>query len=294
MPLFSVIIPSYNRKDRLKHAIDSVLTQSFRDFELIVVDDGSTDGTNELAVSYNGRLRYLYKQNAGVSSARNTGIAASNSRYITLLDSDDTWHTEKLEMHRRFIESNSSIRIHQTEDIWIRNGVRVNPGFKHIKPEGDIFIRSLDLCLISPSSVCIDRVIFDRYGLFDEQLPACEDYDLWLRITPFEKIGLIREKLITRNAGHPDQLSSTHQGMDRFRIYSILKLLDNSSDKLEESYIDAAIETAVKKSRILLKGAEKRGNIELANLLGRILSFIGSGNCMQKDYQNLLKIQTRP
>ncbi len=294
MPFFAVIIPSYNRRDSLVKAIDSVLCQSFRDFELIVVDDGSSDGTEELADKYSEKIKYIYQKNSGVSAARNTGIAAACSPHITLLDSDDTWHKEKLISHRDFIDLNPGIKIHQTEDIWIRNGKRVNPGVRHIKPEGGIFIPSLELCLISPSSVCIDRTIFDRYGYFDQDLPACEDYDLWLRITPFEKTGLIREKLITRYAGHFDQLSSLYPGIDRFRIYSILKLLHNSGDTLQNSYRDAAVKTAVNKCGILLGGAAKRGNTPLAENLTRIINLLGSGNYRQTDYRSLLTIEARP
>jgi len=290
MPYFSVIIPSYNRKDKLKTAIESVLAQNEKDFELIVVDDGSDDGTSELADEYRDMITYIYQQNSGVSAARNKGIASSNAPNITLLDSDDTWHKNKLRQHRNFIKNNPGIRIHQTEDIWIRNNIRVNPGLKHIKPSGDIFIQSLDRCLISPSSVCIYRTVFEEYGLFDESLPACEDYDLWLRITPHEKIGLINEKLITRYAGHEDQLSSSFTGMDRFRLYSILKVMQNIGDGINISYKTAAMDAAVKKGKILLNGAEKRGNKALILELLNIITQLEAGFYKQIDYQSLLKI----
>lgn len=290
MPYFSVIIPSCNRKEKLKNAVDSVLAQSDRDFEIIVVDDGSDDGTCALADEYKGRIKYIRQENSGVSTARNRGILVSDAPNITLLDSDDTWDKNKLLRHREFIGNNPGIFIHQTEDIWIRNGTRVNPGLKHIKKEGGIFIPSLDLCLISPSSVCISRIIFEKYGLFDEKLPACEDYDLWLRITPFEYTGLIREKLMTRYAGHDDQLSSLHWGMDRFRMYSILKLLYNSGDIIDISYRNAAIEAALKKGKILLNGFEKRGNQTYAAKLRTIISQLEAGYYRQTDYQSLLEI----
>lgn len=290
MPLFSVIIPSYNRKDRLKNAIDSVLAQDEKDFELIVVDDGSDDGTSDLVEEYSDRIIYIYQKNSGVSAARNSGIASSNSPYITLLDSDDTWNYNKLRSDREFIGNNPGIMIHQTEDIWIRNGRRVNPGLKHLKPEGNIFIQSLRLCLISPSSVCINRKIFEEYGMFDEKLPVCEDYDLWLRVTPFEKVGLIKEKLITRYAGHDDQLSSSYWGMDRFRLYSILKFLHHSGDRIDGSCRDASVECALEKCVILINGAEKRGNVPLVKNLSVIVSQLEAGFYRQTDYQTLLEI----
>lgn len=290
MPYFSVIIPVYNRKEKLKNAINSVLAQDYKDFEIIVVDDGSDDGTSELASEFKNIISYIYQKNSGVSSARNKGIISSNALNITLLDSDDTWEKDKLRQHREFIDKNPGIFIHQTEDIWIRNDKRVNPGLKHLKPEGKIFIPSLELCLISPSSVCISKILFDKYGLFDEKLPACEDYDLWLRITPFEETGLINKKLITRYAGHDDQLSSSFRAMDRFRLYSILKLLHNSGDRIDASYRTAAVDSALKKGKILLNGLEKRGNKTSAQKLQNIISQLEAGFYKQTDYPTLLEI----
>jgi glycosyltransferase involved in cell wall biosynthesis len=293
MPFFSVIIPSFNRRDKVKNAILSVLEQSDKDFEIILVDDGSDDGTADIADEFRDKITYIFQKNSGVSSARNKGILNSSAPHITFLDSDDIWHRDKLSRHREFIcrggKLPSKILIHQTEDIWIRNNVRVNPKSKHIKPQGMIFIQSLDLCLISPSSVCISRSVFEKYGTFDENLPACEDYDLWLKITPFEYIGLINEKLITRYAGHEDQLSSIYWGMDRFRLYSILKLLHHYGDKLESDYIEAATGSAIIKCEILLNGAIKRGNIEQSNNLSQMLTQLRDGSYMQLDYQSLLE-----
>lgn len=290
MPFFSVIIPVYNRIEKLKNAVDSVLAQSDSDFELIVVDDGSDDGTSDMIDKYGVKIKYIFQKNSGVSSARNRGIAASNSPYITLLDSDDTWHKDKLLRHREFIKNNPGISIHQTEDIWIRNGLRVNPGVKHQKPHGRIFMQSLQLCMISPSSVCIKKDIFEKYGMFDEKMKACEDYDLWLRITPFEDVGLIKEKLITRYAGHEDQLSSSFSAMDRFRLYSICKFLIKSGDEIEPSYREAAVETALKKAGILLTGAEKRENKTLIKTLKSIITHLEEESYTQTDYLNLLEI----
>ena len=293
MPLFSVVIPAYNRREKLQSAIESVLSQDFRDYELTVVDDGSTDGTEAMASTYGSRLRYIYQQNSGVSSARNAGIKASSSPYIALLDSDDTWHKRKLSMHREFIDSHPGINIHQTGDLWVRNGVKVNPGIRHIKKEGFIFSESLKLCMISPSSVLFSRQITEKYGLFDEALPACEDYDLWLRVTPFEYVGLIPEKLITRYSGHADQLSSIHPLMDRFRLYSILKLIENSRDSLKKEYMEEALKAADEKARILLAGSLKRGNTFNAGIIEDIISSLAHGRCTRREFQSLLQLQQR-
>ena len=289
MPFFSVIIPSFNRRDKVRKALLSVLDQSDKDFEIILVDDGSDDGTKYIADEFENKITYIFQENSGVSSARNKGIEYSSAPHIAFLDSDDIWHRNKLSRHREFIKSSPEILIHQTEDIWMRNGIRVNPGLKHLKPQGRIFTQSLDLCLISPSSVCISRSIFERYGVFDEALPACEDYDLWLRITPFEDIGLINEKLITRYGGHKDQLSSIYWGMDRFRLYSILKILQLYGDRLERLYAERAIDSAVKKGEVLLNGAVKRGNKKQSMNLSQIINLLQDGSYMQIDYQSLLE-----
>ncbi len=294
MPFFSVVIPTYNRREKVQNAIESVLAQDFKDYELIVVDDGSTDGTESVANLYNGKLRYIYQPNSGVSSARNMGISLSNSPHIALLDSDDIWHSSKLRRDREYIQSNPAVLIHQSEDIWIRNRKRVNPGKRHIRKGGFIFSESLRLCIISPSSVVFSRGIVERYGLFDEKLPACEDYDLWLRITPFEYTGLIEEKLITRYAGHNDQLSLINPLLDRYRLYSILKLLDIEKDRLSSEQAAEAITVADEKARILLAGSLKRGNIKNTSLLESIISSLEHGSCMKTDYQSLLQLHLRP
>lgn len=290
MPFFSVLIPAFNRQEMLRSAIDSVLFQTFSDYEIIVIDDGSTDGTEILAEHYGSRIKYLRQENSGVSSARNAGIIKSCAPYIALLDSDDTWHPAKLREHREYIAANPLTLIHQTEDIWYRNGRRVNPMKKHLKPEGELFRASLELCMISPSSVVISRELFDRYGLFDEELPVCEDYDLWLRITPFENVGLIRKKLITRFSGHGGQLSASHHPLDRFRLYSILKLIEDSGSSLSVSDLQAAVESARKRMDILLTGAEKRGNSAMADAVRRIRDIMECGYCRRKDYRILLEI----
>lgn len=290
MPFFSVIIPVYNRYDQVKRAIDSVLAQTFSDYELIVVDDGSTDLTPGIESLYNGRLRYIRQTNRGVSAARNSGIRHSQAAHITFLDSDDEWNPRKLASHRNFIDNNPEIKIHQCDDIWVRNGKRVNMSSRYRKAGGDIFSRSLELCSISPSSVSMEISLFSTYGLFDEKMPACEDYDLWLRITPFENIGLMDEKLTTRYSGHGGQLSAAFQGMDRFRVYSILKLFDESGERLSPAQRNAAAECALRRIAILKNGAVKRGNSEFAAQLENTANSFINGCCTRKYYLSLLQI----
>ncbi len=256
MAAVSVIIPTYNRADFLKEAVDSVLAQDHPDFELIVVDDGSTDETPELLDRYGDDLRVVRQENAGVSAARNAGIARAAGDLIAFLDSDDLWLPGKLSAQTAFFDARPESVICQTEEVWVRRGRRVNPGNRHRKRAGWIFIPSLFLCLVSPSAVMMRRRLLKEVGLFDESLPACEDYDLWLRIACRHPIDLIETPLIVKRGGHADQLSAA-PGLDRHRIQSILKILEG--EDLPADYREAAITVLAKKCRIYANGCFKRG-----------------------------------
>ena len=255
-PLVSVIIPTYNRGWIIKEAIDSVLAQDFKDFELIVVDDGSTDNTPEILNSYRGDILVFRQDNQGVSAARNRGIAEASGRFIAFLDSDDLWLPQKLFRQVEFFNKNPDAQICQTEETWIRKGVRVNPKKRHKKPWGMIFEPSLALCLVSPSAVMIRRSLFKKVGGFDETLPACEDYDLWLRISCRYPVCLIDTPLIIKRGGHNDQLSAS-PGLDKFRIKSLNKIIE--SDLLSKTQHRAAIKTLKQKCVIYAAGCRKRG-----------------------------------
>jgi glycosyltransferase involved in cell wall biosynthesis len=255
-PLASVIIPTYNRARCLREAVDSVLAQEFRDFELIVVDDGSRDETPQLLQSYGDSIRVLRQENRGVSAARNAGIAGSRGELIAFLDSDDIWLPGKLSRQVEFFRQNPESLICQTEELWVKNGRRVNPGKRHQKREGMIFEPSLELCLVSPSAVMLRRELFDRVGLFNERLPACEDYDLWLRVSCRYPVGLIETALIAKRGGHADQLSRA-PGLDRYRIESIAKLIADGC--LSAAQRTAATAVLKRKCRIYAGGCRKRG-----------------------------------
>jgi len=255
-PKVSVIIPTYNRGWTLREAIDSVLAQEFADFELIVVDDGSTDHTREILDSYGQDIIVLRQPNQGVSAARNRGIDESHAQLVAFLDSDDLWLPQKLTRQVEFFKFNPDALICQTEETWLRNGVRVNPKRRHHKLSGMIFEPSLALCLVSPSAVMIRRTLFDTVGLFDESLPACEDYDLWLRVSCRYPVFLIDEPLIIKRGGHEDQLSKA-AGLDKFRIQALTKIV--KSGQLSESQTRAAVQTLKKKCAIFANGCRKRG-----------------------------------
>ena len=261
MPQVTVILPTWNRAKWLKTSIESVLSQTFQDFELIVVDDASTDSTGKIFESYSGKIKtILLPKNLGVSAARNTAIVQSDSNWIAFLDSDDYWHAEKLEKQIKQTILRPEHQIHFTDEIWIRNGIRVNPKNKHRKREGRIFKPSLALCLMAPSTVMLHRELLERHGMFDDSLPVCEDYDLWLRLTAFHPVALLNEKLMTRHGGHSDQLSRKLWGIDRFRVQSLQKIL--SQEDLRSGDRSAAIRMLRKKCEILIKGFRNRGNMK--------------------------------
>lgn len=254
----SVIIPSYNRIHTLIRAIDSVLGQDSPVDEIIVVDDGSNDGTAGQISQLYPTLRLIQQPNRGVSAARNAGINQACHAWIALLDSDDSWMPGKISQIRQAQNRHPEIRLFHSDEIWIRNGVRVNAMKKHLKTGGWIFERCLPRCVISPSSVVLHRSLLQSVGLFDESLPACEDYDLWLRVCHQYPVHYIDRPLITKYGGHKDQLSKQYWGIDRFRIHSIHRLLQQG--ELSESDYAVAMSTLIGKLEILLKGAKKHRN----------------------------------
>jgi len=242
-------------------AVQSVLAQEGSDFELIVVDDGSTDGTAETIEGLAG-VRYLRQSRRGVAAARNAGVRAAGGEWLAFLDSDDLWCPGKLAAQARFHRLRPEVPVSQTEEIWIRNGVRVNARAHHRKPSGDIFVPSLERCLVSPSAVMLRRDLFESVGGFDESLAVCEDYDLWLRIACRSRFGLVPEPLVIKRGGHADQLSRSVWGLDRFRVAALLALL--AGDALTAERRRAAAATLARKCAILAHGARRRGRCEEA------------------------------
>ena len=281
----SVIIPTYNRYKFLKRALSSVCRQSYSAKEIIVVDDGSTDYTPQIQEEF-PNIKYIYQKNGGVSSARNLGIKHSSNEWIAFLDSDDEWDEEKLEKQVAFHINNPQILMSYTDELWIRDAKEVKIPKKFRKFGGEIFEECLSHCIIAPSSVLIHESILED---FDESLEVCEDYDLWLRIASKNEVGLVDEKLITKYAGHDDQLSFKFWGMDRFRVVVLEKLLlyefPNEARELEkkqqvqlkphiqrakgcaalaapEKQVIVIKNELIKKYTLLLKGAMKYDKIQ--------------------------------
>jgi len=268
----SVIIPVYNRRDQLKKAVISVLNQTYGDFELIIVDDGSSDNPEDiLRICPDSRIRLINQRNRGVSSARNNGVLNSKYELIAFLDSDDEWKPDKLEKQIRFLNENPLCGICYTGEQWIRDGdIFSHPKSKR-KYEGYVFKYCLEDCFIGCSTVIMRRHLFFDAGMFDESLPVCEDYDLWLKISAKYPIFIIREPLIYKHGGHKDQLSRIHWGLDRFRVKSILGIIH--SGKLNPAQMEIAETVLQKKCAILSGGSLKRKNYcDFSHYLSLILT----------------------
>ena len=286
MEEISVVIPTLNRCFTLQRAIESVLQQALMPCEVIVVDNGSSDGTLDLIKSKSPTVRILHEKKIGVSAARNRGIKAAQGRWVALLDSDDEWLPNKL---RRQIESytncGKSVRVIHTNELWRKNNLLVNQLKKHKKTGGNIFNQCLLLCCISPSSVLLRKDLFNDFGYFDENLPACEDYDLWLRICSKEDVLFVDENLIIKYGGHDDQLSHRYWAMDRFRVFSLEKLI--AGGDLSMGNRTCAYEVLMAKLNVLISGGLKRRNMDLVNFYSKKKEFwIDRGNDPQNKKDN--------
>lgn len=267
-----MVIPTFNRCELLLRALASVYAQTRLPQQVIVVDDGSTDGSGQAVRQAYPQVDYFWQPNRGVSAARNVGISQANQPWIALLDNDDEWLPDKLQRQFQRLGESPGIKICHCEEIWVRNGRRVNAGRRHAKPEGDVFEECLPLCAMSPSSILLHVSVFDAVGRFDEQLPACEDYDLWLRITAGYPVVLVKEPQIIKYGGHADQLSTAFWGMDRFRIQSLQKLL--MAGQLTSGQRRAALAVLTDKTRIYAAGAGKRGRYQEVEQLWETLQLL--------------------
>jgi glycosyltransferase involved in cell wall biosynthesis len=254
----SVIIPSFNRSHTLARALQSVYDQSSPVEEVILIDDGSTDDSAAMVARDFPEVEVIRQSNSGVSAARNRGIQAARHEWIALLDSDDCWLPQKIASVRQAVTTHPGYILYHSDELWVRRGVRVNPMQKHRKSGGWIFAQCLPLCAISPSAAVIQKKTLLELGLFDESLPACEDYDLWLRLCHRFPVHYIDQALITKYGGHEDQLSHQYPVMDRFRVRALHRLL--ATEDLQAADFEAARSTLLNKLEILIRGAHKHGN----------------------------------
>ena len=273
----SVVIPTLNRINTLQRALDSVINQTYKPAEIIVVDNGSSDGTLKFLREQYPKITILTENKIGVSSARNKGIKKSINQWIALLDSDDAWHPKKLEIQTSMLDSAlKEYNLIHTDEVWFRNNKHINQMKKHKKQGGYIFERCLSLCCISPSSVLFKKNILDKVGLFDESLPVCEDYDMWLKICSSEEVLFAQDKLTYKYGGHKDQLSKSYWGMDRFRIKSIENIIKNFDLTYKQK--KQAKKELIKKLKIIINGAFKRNNLSIVNEFSTKLEYWDKAN----------------
>lgn len=214
MPKVSVIIPTYNRAKLIRRAVDSVLSQSYKDYEIIIVDDGSTDNTKEILANYDGSIRYIYKNNEGISATRNRGIKEAKGEFIAFLDSDDEWLPDKLALQADLLEKNKKLGLVCSKMI-ILNGNSEKIGMKPEQKTGEDFRELLEIGGDLPTStVMVRKECFDKVGVFDELLPPMEDFEMWVRIASKYDIYTVPDKIFALYYRHDQQITS-----DKFKVY---------------------------------------------------------------------------
>lgn len=259
----TVVIPVRDRLKMLRRAVGSVLKQTWQDFDLVVCDDVSEKedlSEIKLWVEDSGHHWLRMKENGGSAAARNAGAAVVVGEWLAFLDSDDIWAPEKLEQQLAWHAEHPQIQISQCEEAWMRNELLLKKKNYQQQPQGWIFEKCVEVCCISPSCVMMSRKLWQDLGGFDERYRVCEDYELWLRASLKNPVGLVKcdsGPLVTRHGGHDDQLSFAVEAMDRFRVLALLDLLievdlsDNQRQLVEQG--------VGKRAEVLEKGAHKRG-----------------------------------
>ena len=261
----SVIIPSYNRMEFLKQAVKSVLDQTYRSLEIIVVDDGSTDETPNFIAGLSSpadiAIRYIRAGHCGKpGKVRNIGIRKASGNYIAFLDSDDLWVPVKIEEQISFFRENPDLSFCHTREIWKRGDKIISQSSQRHSRFGCIFRDSLKKCIIGPSTVMIKKELMEKSGLFREDLEIAEDYELWLRITSRFRIGYIDKPLVVKRGGHADQLSLKYSHIEIFRIQALLKNIGEGY--FDEEQMGMVQEEMERKWRIYIQGRLKRMKLQ--------------------------------
>ena len=278
-PTVSVIIPTFNRYGMLIDAISSVSHQTFRNFELIVVDDGSDDKTRNLPTvdveaAYpesgtpappheppDGGFRYVRIEHTGMPGAvRNAGAKVARGQYIAFLDSDDVWLPEKLSLQIAQMQKGGALS--HTRELWLRDGRTISQSSQRHKRRGKLLEDSLKKCVIGPSTVMIDRDFYMQSGGFREDIEIAEDYEFWLRLVPYCTVEYIDTALTVKRAGHGDQLTEKYGHIEIFRIHALKKLVDDMYFVGEDQ--KTARKELSRKCAIYANGARRRGRLEEA------------------------------
>lgn len=267
--MVSVILPVYNRLPLLKEALDSLTCQSYKDMEVWIADDGSTDGSLEYARQWiEGRPGgVLALEHSGFPGlVRNRGASQAKGDWLAFLDSDDLWKPEKLEKQIEQIEKNPEISLWHCREVWLRGDSIVSQKKQRHQREGYIFADALKKCIIGPSTVLIRKDLWQWSGGFHEDMEIAEDYELWLRLCSREKVGYLDEALTVKRSGDWDQLSEKYGQIEIFRIEGLRVLVESSwfEKNGDRKTQIMAEEELIRKCRIHSQGCLKRHKVNEA------------------------------
>lgn len=258
-----MIIPTYNRRDLLPRALDSVLAQTMPVDEIIVIDDGSTDSTDDmLRARYGDRVRYVWQANAGVSAARNHGLRLAQGRYLALLDSDDLWRPTKTELQVAFLDA------HPDFGMVVCDVERVDSEYRHIdvfrrrdtlREDGWVLRWVLHNPALAPASVLMRREVVEQLGGFDERLRTAEDLEFHLRVARHWKIGVVEQALVRAMRGH-DGLSAADSTYDDY-VRVVEAAVAGARGSVDDRELDEALAgTYARNARgMLIRGRWKEG-----------------------------------
>ena len=228
MPTVSVIIHTYNNEKFIAETVESVLNQTYKDYEIIVVDDGSADGTRDALVPYMQKIRYHYKENGGIASAKNAGISLSETEFVAFLDHDDLWAPDKLQLQMEHFNENPQIGLVYAKYTSFRDGKELRT-----KPEkgysGWIFKELLSKSFIQTSTVVVKRECLDAVGPYDETFSLGDEYDMFLRIARKFQCGFV-DKGLTRYRVHDTNASNNDFLFDNENLGVYKKIYNNFTD----------------------------------------------------------------
>jgi len=300
-PIVSVIIPIYNRAHVLARAIQSVLDQTYQDFEIIVVDDGSTDNTEEIVKSFNDpRIRYIrHEENKGAAAARNTGIKAAKGEFIAFQDSDDKWLPEKLEKQMKVFENApAKVGVVYTGFWRIENNKKIYIPFSWLtQKEGNIHKELLKENFIGTPAALVRKECFEKAGMFDEKLPRLQDWELVIRLSKYYNFKCIDEPLLI-SYYTLDSISANNDALIKALKLILSKHFNDFAEdrKLLSKYyfgigFNLCLIEDFEEGRNYLIKAIKTHPLNIKYLLVTFLSFFGQG-VFNKAMESYRKVRT--
>ncbi|MFQ5686787.1 MAG: glycosyltransferase family 2 protein [Candidatus Scalindua sp.] len=228
MPTVSVIIHTFNNEKFIAETVESVLSQTYSDYEIIVVDDGSGDGTRDALLPYMQEIRYHYKENGGIASAKNTGISLSNAEFVAFLDHDDLWIPDKLKIQMEYFNGNPQVGLVYAKYASFRGDKELR-----VKPEkgysGWIFKTLLSKSIVQTSTVMVKRECLNAVGTFDESFKLADEYDMFLRVAKRFQCGFVNKEL-TRYRVHDRNASKNDLLFDKENLRVFKKVYNGYTD----------------------------------------------------------------